>query len=357
MNLLKKVFIWFLLFIFFIFSTNALVLEWDIKLEEANTDSLKISWEAVDGAIGYFVYYDTESHSEDKNYSNTSDDMIEGTGTIIENLDPNTTYYVALKVVDWEWNEWEFSNEYTFSTTGWNSNNLAIEKIKVIDSKNIIVVFNNNIDSTKDVEFKIEEKDNNLNEIAIDNVSVEWNSVFITLNSDLESNKDYTLTVISLTWVNWETIEEWVNWVIDFNTGEIVELNSADTNNSDWETNISTDDNSDLEDNSKTDNASDTNEWNSDTENDWVVNNNSNTSSDVTNWDSTSDTELNSADPETTSLTTTDGTNLSEEEIKKTAELAAKKSEKLPQTGPTEWLLFIAALILAFWITKFRKQA
>jgi len=347
MNILKKASLWFLLFVFTIFSVNALVLEWDINLEEATTDSLRISWNPVDWAIGYFVYYDTQSHADDKNYSNTSDDMIEWTETTLENLESWITYYIALKVVDWDWNEWDFSDEFSFATE-WAINNLSIDNIEVIDSNSVSVVFNNDIDPTKDIEFKIEEKNNDLNEISINDISVEWNTVNLVLGSELESNKDYTLTVVSLTWVNWETIDEWVDWVIDFNTWEITDLNSAEEENDDVT-------------------VSDGN-WNSVTD-DWenvtVTDENGNV---VTTWDddtsasdsndgTTTTTDLNSAAPETTSWATTNWTNLSEEDIKKTAELAAKKSEKLPQTGPTEWLLFIAALILAFGVTKFRKQA
>jgi len=338
MNILKKASLWFLLFIFTIFSANALVLEWDINLDEATADYLKISWNSVDWAIGYFVYYDTQSHVEDKNYSNTTDDMIEWTGTTIENLEPWTTYYIALKVVDGEWNEWDFSNEFNFSTIKWDTSNLSIDNIEVIDSNSITVTFNSDIDPTKDVEFKIEEKNNNLNEINITNFVVEWNTVNLVLENALESNKDYTLTVVSLTWINWETIDEWVDWIIDFNSWEIVDLNSAE------------DDTVTVTDNN----------WNTVTD-DWeniiVTDENGNV---VTTWDDgTNETtmDLNSAAPETTSWATAAWTNLSEEDIKKTAELAAKKSDKLPQTGPTEWLLFIAALILAFWITRFKKQA
>jgi len=348
MKLLKKAWIWFLLFIFTIFSVNALVLEWDIKLDEATTDSLKISWNEVDWAIGYFVYYDTQSHFEDKNYANTTDDMVESTGTTLENLDSNTTYYIALKVVDWEWNEWDFSKEYSFSTLKWEEKNLSIENIKVIDSKNLEVTFNSEIDSSKDIEFKIEEKNNNLNEVNIANTLAEGNIVKISLNNELESNKDYTLTVISLTWVNWETIEEGVNGVIDFNSGELIDLNSAEEENPQNTSAWTSDDNI-------TENPEDT--TNNITENPEDTANNASVE-EVENTTQNSTEELNSAgpsvEPKSTALS---WANLTNEQIKKTSELAAKKIKKLPQTGPAEWLLIIAALILAFWIIKYRKQA
>jgi hypothetical protein len=345
MNILKKAYLLFVFFIFTITSVNALVLEWDINLENATSDSLEISWPAVDGALGYFVYYDTESHDDDKNYTNTSDDMIETTNYTIKDLQANTNYYVALKVVDWDGNEWDFSNEYKF-TTSWQSieNSLSIENIEVIDSNTISVKFNVDIDSTKDYEFKIEEKDNNLNELTINSVNIEWNYVNLVLGTSLESNKDYTLTVVSLTGINWETIEEWVDWVIDFTTWEIVDLNSAGgvTTDENWNTEVASED---------TEIVTDEN-WNTEI----TSGNTEITIGDAQKSDKNESIDLNSAAPKSND-TTLSWTNLSEEDIKKTAELAAAKSKKLPQTGPTEWLLFIAALILAFWITKFRKQA
>jgi hypothetical protein len=343
MSILKKTYILFLTFIFTISSVNALVLEWDITLDNATENSLQISWPVVDGALWYFVYYDTQSHAEDKNYTNTTDDMIETNSTTLENLKAGTNYYIALKVVDWDGNEWDFSNEYKFSTN-WASNTsaLSIENIETIDANTVLVEFNVDIDTNKDYEFKIEEKNNNLNEISIKSINIDNNKVVLSLYSDLESNKDYTLTVISLTWVNGETIEEGVDWIIDFNTWEIVELNSAEDNAA-----TSDSDSAATENNASTsDSASaDINDWNNDS--------------------SVQEPELNSAAPEnanvsTSTWNTTDNLswkNLSDAEIKKTAELAAKKSKKLPQTGPAEWLLFIAALIIAFGIIRFRKQA
>ncbi len=303
MNLLKKIILWFLVILVSFTTTYALSLQWDIKLDEAKSNSLKISWDKVDEAVGYFVYYDTVSHADDKKYSNSLDDMIDWTWATITKLEPNTDYYVAIRVVDWDWNEWDFSNEYKFTTAALE--NLKITSVNVIDENNISVVFNTKIDSSKDVEFKITQKDNNLSEIWIDSTNVDWNTVNIKLSDSLNSNQTYTLTVVSLTWINGEVIDAWVDWVIDFTTWELVPLNSA----------------------------SDT--WTTST---WVT--------DTNNLNSASDT-----------WTTMSWTNLSDSQIKKTAELAGAKTKKLPKTWPESWILVIAALLLAFWIIKFRKQA
>ncbi len=332
MDILKKVFLSFVVLLITFNISFALVLEGDINLDKATNNSLTLSWEPVDWALGYFVYYDTVSHEEDKWYSNSTNDIIDWTWVTLEWLSSATDYYIALRVVDGEWNEWEFSKEFAYSTLAESDSNgnLYIDNVTAINKNKVIVTFNVDIDKNKDIEFKIEDKNNNIKEIAIDNVSVNWNQVELWLSNNLEANKTYTLTVISLTWINWETIKAWVDWVIDFDTGTEIELNSAseeDTYSQEAPIN---------EDNNQLDTK--------------ISNEDNNQEENIENVD------LNSAWPEINSWTTAlSWANLANEDIKKTAELAAKKSEKLPQTGPTEWLLLILALWLAFAIMRFKK--
>jgi len=324
MNILKKAFFIFVLSLITFSNSFALVLEWDINLDNATSDSLSLSWEPVDGALWYFVYYDTVSHADDKEYSNSTDDMIDGTGVTLENLSPDTDYYIALRVVDWDWNEWDFSKEFVYSTLAEENKNLYIEWVQVANKNKVLVNFNVDIDKTKDIEFKIEDKNDETKTIDINNINVEWNQVQLDLADDLEANKTYTLTVISLTGINWETINAWVDGVIDFNTWDEVELNSASETYSD---------------------EAEVNEEETETG-----------TTDTNTWETLTGTELNSAWVDLNTWTTTlSWTNLNNEDIKKTAELAAKKTEKLPKTGPTEWLLLILALLVAFVVTRFKK--
>ncbi len=323
MTLLKKISLFLVTLLFSTVTTYALTLEWDINLDSATSDSLNISWQPVDWAVWYFVYYDSVSHVDDKKYKSL-DDMIDSTWATIPNLQPDTTYYVAIRVVDWEWNEGDYSKEYSFKTE--MGKKLSIENINVIDSKDLSVWFNVAIDDTKDKEFKITEKDNNLVEVWINSLIVDGGNVLVKLSDPLESNKTYTLTVVSLTWVNWETIDAWVDGVIDFDSGDL--SSSTQTWSSDTYSAEATPDLNSASDNS-------TNTWTTQT------------------W-----TELNSASTEQSQTwITLSWTELSNSQIKKTAELASAKVKKLPKTGPTEWLLLIVALIIWFIVVKFRKQA
>ena len=325
---MKKIFIFILSFLVSLNFAFALKLQWDIKLEKATSNSLKISWDKVDWAIWYFVYYDTVSHKSEsndiKNYKNSTD-LLDSTGTNLNDLEPNTKYYLAVTVADENWNEWEYSKEFSFSTTWEKNKKLILQDVKVISKNKIRLIFNVDIDSKNNLEFKIENKKNNLDIIWVKNVDINWNNVELTLNKDLSAGSTYLLTVVSASGKNWETIQSWIDWLKEFNTENLEKLSSADSQKeqkNNWDSSKST--------------WKETNSWNDEKKsdiNEQKENNKVQKEEAIKLW----------------------WKNLKEEEIKKNAELASKKSKKLPKTWPAEWGLLLMSLFL--WLIFVRKKA
>ncbi|MDD3646753.1 MAG: fibronectin type III domain-containing protein [Candidatus Gracilibacteria bacterium] len=226
--MLTKIIKAFLLSILIFSSTFALNVTSEIKLDEATSDSLQISWDAVDEALCYSVYYDTVS-PEDGNY--TSDEMcIDTNEYILENLDASTTYYVAVSVISQDLVEGEKSEEVIFSTlqegetsTGTtreeqdNSILLKIENTDVLNTTQLKLTFNISLDKDSQREFKVVNKEDTFVELSIESSEIVGdNQVIVTLGDELLANTEYTLTVLSLLGVNGENIELGVDGISNF---------------------------------------------------------------------------------------------------------------------------------------------
>lgn len=302
--MLTKIIKAFLLSILIFSSTFALNVTSEIKLDEATSDSLQISWDAVDEALCYSVYYDTVS-PEDWNY--TSDEMcIDTNEYILENLDASTTYYVAVSVISQDLVEWEKSEEVIFSTlqewetSTWttreeqdNSILLKIENTDVLNTTQLKLTFNISLDKDSQREFKVVNKEDTFVELSIESSEIVWdNQVIVTLWDELLANTEYTLTVLSLLWVNWENIELWVDGISNF----IVPADVSTLNKESISDNLT--------------------EAIVDEEN----------------------LELNAAWEEWNSNTVTE----------------SKNAETLPTTWPENAILILLALLVAIWLLKFR---
>lgn len=222
-----------------------------------------------------------------------------------------------------------FSNLYAED----NKNvSLKIDKAEVIDSKNIEVFFNLDLMPDYSNDFKIVEKNNSINEIEIESISlVKPNTLDLFLKSDLTPLTEYDITAISVKGKNGENIEEWVYWIYSLKTSSNLKKYSE-------ENNINTDNKNNT---SPTDNENNTS----------LTNNKNNTS--LTNNEEDIIKNLNSAWEEEIGNFWKE---ISDNELNKKVNVVAKKVEKLPTTWPETIFLIIFSLLLTFWfLYKGRK--
>ena len=187
----------------------------NIILDKANQDSLEISWDKVDWAWIYAVSFWTVSWSWTSYEHELEVLSDESAKAIIENLNINTEYYIAVKSYD-TWDEQsDYSEEVKFSTIDevWS---LKINSSNLLDTRNIDLVFNTDLDNDSSVYLNIVNKDNSFEDIEVENYTIIWDKLKILLNSDLIVNDKYSITIITLDWSNWETIKSWVDWIVEF---------------------------------------------------------------------------------------------------------------------------------------------
>ncbi len=213
MKLLKIFFILVLLSITnFAFALNA---PENIKLNNATHDTLEISWDKTDWAFIYAISYWTKTASG-TTYENQLEVIVHNNEKwLIENLKENTKYFIAVKAFDSDNNESEYSKEVYFSTLT-KLENLRIEKSNVLDTRNIELEFNFNLNKDSVVNLNIVNMENNLEDIEVKNYKIAENKLYIFLKDDLIIGSKYSITVITLEWSKWEKIKSGVEWMIDF---------------------------------------------------------------------------------------------------------------------------------------------
>ena len=281
------------------------------EVKSVSETSLSVDWEDVSGALGYYIYYSKETWIPD-GYSFEWIDLIESSETVLENLDADTDYYIALTVVDDNGNESQYSPE-AFYTTSNNSeqtsalSSFAVESVVVLSANTLEITFSSGLDTTENAtrEFKLTEKDSG-SEVSIVNSSlIEGNTskVAATTEVSLIEEKDYNLTILSIQDSEGNNIEAGIDGITTFSVPrwsttsyeEITEVPEVTVDLVDEE-----------------------------------------------------DNDLNAAWVEITDSKA--GQSISDEEITKTAEMAAKDNEELPETGPETILLLLLAIILGGWL-------
>lgn len=293
---------------------NALELQKWPKLVEATPTTIKVEWEKVDKALGYYLYYGTISWvwvGYQKQYS----EFLESTGATIIDLDASKEYYVAVTAVDDAGEEGKYSPE-TVMKTGGSSNSqssssskLALQTVKVLSSERIELTFSNSINTSTNIsrEFKLVNSELK-NEISIKNSQVNGNKVTLQLSSNLETNKKYDLTVISIQDTNGKSIESWVDGISTFTTpstfDSLPDLNSA---------------------------------WPEETTQTTPL-------SDMTSTGQVKDFSGNA------------GQSIALQELEKNTEVAAETNDKLPKTWPEIFFLLLFSLLIGTSVFYFRKK-
>lgn len=208
---------------------------------EVTASSAKISWEAIEGSTGYMIHYGTKSAIADGKYENDSD-LIEATetGSTLEKLEAQTTYYATVSAYDKDANESPMSEEITFTTTEAGDiattdmnaakTSLSVKSVNVVSYSKLEVIFSAELDNSPEAkrEFKLASKDGA--EVMISSVELtDANKLVLTLSAPLEVSKEYSLTILSLKDKSGNNVEDWVDGQFAFSTPETIETLDAAT--------------------------------------------------------------------------------------------------------------------------------
>ena len=186
-------------------------------VSESNT-SITVSWEENTDALGYYLYYDTQS-GVGGDYAFEVWDLIEATQYRIEGLLPSTTYFVAISIVDGNGIEGARSPEWQFSTTG-AENAFALDEVEATGTQELTLTFNADLDSTsnEDSEFLILHNDTQ-EEIFVETreiVEEEQNKIVLTLDRELELGAKYDFTILSIIDIDGRNIESGIDALTTF---------------------------------------------------------------------------------------------------------------------------------------------
>ena len=255
MNLLKTS---FLLLLFSLFTPAfALDAATNIILDESDSNSLEISWDGIEWVeLIYSVSYWLQSWIIDW-YDVTSDVFI-GEKFSIEDLESDMPYFLSIKSYDSDGNESEYSEEVSFSTL-WELAWLKIKDYTLKDTRTIILNFNVELEENWIVDVIIVNKDDDFEDIALEKYDVNGDELELFFDIDLNIDYRYSITLLSLEWSNWELVNSWVDWIIDFdvpsdtkiyNEDDVDDFNSApnpdpivDTIDSIWWTDLANNNN------------------------------------------------------------------------------------------------------------------
>lgn len=207
------------------------------------------------------------------------------------------------------------------SITTYAADNFSLTEVKVTDKNTLNVIFNNTLlEDTSLFDFLLTPKSDDTKEVALTWITLSSpNSLSIKTVEDLMPNTEYNLTVVFVSDKDWKTIENWVDWMLNFTTPNT----------------FSTVDNS------------------------WTLNevmtpgNEVNMNNEVNKEPTTENNELNAAT--VTTETTTSTWNLTNSWV--SVETASSNAEKLPQTWPKEIIVVILALTLGLWAMYIRRKA
>lgn len=209
--------------------------------------------------------------------------------------------------------------------------NFKLESVNTLNLKELELKFNIDLDESSDTDFIILNNNNDLDEFNVEKATIKWKSIILLLDRELEKWQEYSLNVNLLKWLNWETIEAWINWLLTF----YVDLETIDYNWNpsyfDWENIIVWKIKPILDENSNTSQLEDPKSWEIEP--------------------NIEDPELNSAESDIW------GVELSDEDLN-SASTIIDEADDLPQTGPEHWLLFLLASLITVWlfIRKFKKS-
>ncbi|MDD2516373.1 MAG: fibronectin type III domain-containing protein [Candidatus Gracilibacteria bacterium] len=188
-----------------------LVLKSAPRTIETKSDSINLEWDKVEEAGGYIVKYGKKSvvkNATGATYEEESD-ILNSTGTTIKELQPSTTYYFAVVVLDKAGTESEIvSEELSVITSSADSLNSAattqsgaeldIKEIKVVDNKNLTVEFTKDL-ADGNVSLKITKTSDN-SDVPVLKTEQDTTSkkiLKVKVDTVLDASTAYTVSVTS----------------------------------------------------------------------------------------------------------------------------------------------------------------
>ncbi len=301
-----------LVFTFFISLSYTFAIDAPVnfKLDSKTENSVSLSWDNVDSAYAYYVYFKKQSDAK-----MVSTDLVETNSLEVSSLQEWTTYEFVVVAFDSEWVESEYSSSIfvDIEKAAWAVDEIpfVFDKVEVVEYNKILLSFTNAIDNSDWAvrEFKITNKVDELDSLEVIETSVDIQDsrkLLVTLDRDTEIGKEYEVVVVAISSVQGKNIESGIDSIQTFKVEEIVENTEATVT----ETPIVEEEEPELNSALREEPV-----WN--------------------NW-----------------------TNLTEEEVKNNILYVSKNNSKLPVTWPEHVLILILTTILAalIFVFKYKKE-
>jgi hypothetical protein len=227
-SILRPLLAFVLLFFSFV-QVSALGAPVNLKLEEALSGTLKVSWDSLTDASWYYVYYSKESWG----YDMQIDDIIEWNSAAIKNLDADTTYYISVTSVDLNWDESANSTELVAKTKIWEKSKffppLSLEGTKTVSFTEVELTFSNKLSDNPEYvrEFKVVNKSDSLDELSVIKTELDADDkkkLVLTFDRNALPHWEYELTVLDLKDENDSSIESWIDGISSFTMPEKFEV-------------------------------------------------------------------------------------------------------------------------------------
>ncbi|MCH2189068.1 fibronectin type III domain-containing protein [Candidatus Gracilibacteria bacterium] len=293
-----------------------------VSIDNITQTSVDVSWENVEGSLGYVISYGTQSG----NLNLGGDEVIsEPTGSLVD-LSADTQYYLSVTAFDEQAAEF-VSETVSFQTLASIGAPLELSSIEVTAKDSLTLGFNTELNALL--------AENSLltittvetgEDITIASVGVnpeDAMSLDLVLDSSLLPTTNYEVVVIDVTDVHGRNIESGVDGVELFITPELFPQIDEET----VEVNVS-----------ENDEISETVDLNS---------------ADQDQNESTGSAEIDDQNDEKS----LGGQEIAEENIAKNAASVGAETEQLPDTGPQHVFLFALSLLFAVLLFVYRRRA
>lgn len=295
----------FVVFSLFLFSLTTFANNW-FKIEEQTSNSVKLSWDKI-WEVGYYQI----NYWNDKNSKSLETEAIDGTSYEIKDLNPWEDYYFSLVWLDSSWKEVYKSKDLKVSTKDSNFSTFALSSLELKEENILRLTFTKNLDLSKisESEFKINSSKDFSENIEIKNKKVvdsDPKSIDLELSWNIKDWLEYKVVVLAVFDEKWNNIKFWVDseWkFIWWEVNKISEVEKEEELNSAWPV-----------------------EEVKEVKKEWLK-------------------EVNSESKKSVS-----GREVSSENVWKNVNSMSESKEKLPQTWPEIFILFILALLIPGWI-------
>ncbi len=296
---------------------------------QSSDTSITLDWDDVEGALGYYVYYDTQL-PENNEYAHEVVDLVEMSEYILPDLSPGTQYYIAVTSIDDLGTESDKSEHLIADTapTGEvvssTQETFRISEVEIVDDVTLDVMFTQPLDASPNAtqEFLIVDTTSG-NEMWIDLTQVDPNNpnhVLILLSSSLTPNTKYDITVLDIRDAQENSIEDGINAFLNFTTPSSFSEETPDLTSAPEEDWLPEEDVASVEEDPVEQPIEETSWQNTSSANAWNA------------WSM-----------------------ISQEELDTNVTKAGENAEKLPQTGPEHWLIAFIAILLAGWIFMYQR--